>query len=44
MFSSDVTEECVKDELAAIFQVKLVAKNIVIGYPGTYFMHKRGKI
>ena len=32
-------EECMESELSGIFRVKLVAKNIVLGSPGTHFMH-----
>ena len=30
-------------ELSGIFWVKMVAKNIVLGSPGTHFMHMRVK-
>ena len=30
-------------ELSDIFKVKLIAKNTVLGFPGTYFMHMRVK-
>ena len=36
-------EEYIKSELSDIFKVKLVTKNIMVGFPGSYFMHKRGK-
>ena len=32
-----------ESELSGIFQVKLVTKSIVRGYPGTQFMHMRVK-
>ena len=31
-------------EFPGIFRVQLVAKNIVLGSPGTHFMHMRGKL
>ena len=34
-------EEYMESELSGIFQVKLVTKNIVLGSPGTQFMHMR---
>ena len=30
-------------EFSGIFQVKVVAKNIVLGFLGTHFMHMRVK-
>ena len=41
MFSSIKIEEYMEPELSGIFRVKLVAKNIVRGSPGTQFMHMR---
>ena len=41
MFSSIKIEEYMESEPSAIFWVKLVAKNIVLGPPGTHFMHMR---
>ena len=34
-------EEYIKPELSSIFWVKIVAKNIVLGSPGTHFMDMR---
>ena len=36
-------EEYMEPELSGIFSVKMVAKNIVPGSPGTHFMHMRVK-
>ena len=44
MFSSIKIEELMESEFSVIFHVKLVAKNILLGYPGTHFMHMRVKI
>ena len=33
-----------ESELSGVFWVKLVAKNIVLGSPGTHFMHMRVKV
>ena len=41
MFSSIKMEEYMESEPSGIFKVKLVAKNIVLGSPGTHFMHMR---
>ena len=43
MFSSIKMEEYMESEHSGIFWVKLVAKNIVLGSPGTHFMHMRVK-
>ena len=43
MFSSIKMEEYMEPELSGIFWVKMVAKNIVLGFPGTHFMHRRVK-
>ena len=32
-------EEYMESELSDIFRVKLVPRNIVLGFQGTYFMH-----
>ena len=42
MFSSIKIEECMEPELSGIFRDKMV-KNIVLGSPGTHFMHMRVK-
>ena len=44
MFSSIKIEELMEFEFSVIFHVKLVARNILLGYPGTHFMHMRVKI
>ena len=41
MFSSIKMEEYMEPELSGIFWVKMVAKNIVLGSPGTHFMCMR---
>ena len=41
MFSSIKMEEYMESELFGFFWVKMVAKNIVLGSPGTHFMHMR---
>ena len=41
MFPSIKMEEYMEPELSGIFWVKMVAKNMVLGSPGTHFMHKR---
>ena len=33
-----------ESELSGVFGIKLVAKNIVLGSPGTHFMHMRVKV
>ena len=43
MFSSIKMEEYMEPELSGIFWIKMVAKNIVLGSPGTHFMHMRVK-
>ena len=43
MFSGIKIEEYKESELADIFWVKLIAKNIVLGSSGTHFMHMRVK-
>ena len=43
MFSSIKMEECMKPELSDIFWIKMVAKNIILGSPGTHFMDMRVK-
>lgn len=43
MFSTMEIEEDIESELSGIFRVKLVAKNIVLGPPGTHFMHMKVK-
>ena len=43
MFSSIKMEKYMEFEPSGIFYVKLVAKNIVLGSPGTHFMHMRVK-
>ena len=43
MFPSIKMEEFVEPELSDIFWPKKVAKNIVLGSPGTHFMHMRVK-
>ena len=32
-------EKYIESELYGIFQVKLFVKNMVLGYPGTHFIH-----
>ena len=39
MFSSIKIEKYMEPELSGIFGVKLAAKNIVLGSPGSHFMH-----
>ena len=34
-------DEYMESELSGIFPVKLAVKNIVLGFPGTHFMHMR---
>ena len=41
MFFSIKMKEYMEPELSGIFWVKMVAKNIVLGSPGTHFMHMR---
>ena len=41
MFFSIKMEEYIEPELSGIFWVKMVAKIIVLGSPGTHFMHMR---
>ena len=43
MFSSIKIEEYMESEFSGIFWVKLVTKNIVLGFSGTHFMHMRVK-
>ena len=43
MFLSITVEEYIKPDLSGIFWTKMVAKNIVLGSPGTHFMHIRVK-
>ena len=38
MFSSIKMKEYMKPELSGIFWIKMVAKKIVVGFPGTHFM------
>ena len=44
MFSSIKMEEYLELELSGICWLKMVAKNIVLGSPGTHFMHMRVKV
>ena len=44
MFSSIKMKEYMESEFSGSFLVKMVAKNIVLGYPGTHFMHMRVKV
>ena len=44
ILSSINREEYMEPELSGIFWVKMVAKNIVLGSPGTHFVHMRVKI
>ena len=37
-------KEYIEPELSGIFRVKMVAKNMVLGSPGTHFMHMRVKV
>ena len=41
MFSSMKMAEYMKSELSGIFQGKLVMKSMLLGSPGTHFMHMR---
>ena len=43
MFSSIKMEKYVKSERSGIFWAKLVAKNILLGPPGTHLTHMRVK-
>ena len=43
VFSSIKMEEYMEPELSGFFWVKMVAKNIVLGSPGTQLMHMRVK-
>lgn len=43
MFSTMEIEEDIESELSGIFRVKLVAKTIVLGPPGTHFLHMKVK-
>ena len=43
MFSSIKMEEYMEPEISGFFWVKTVAKNIVLGSPGTHFMRMRAK-
>ena len=36
-------EEYIETERSGIFLAKLVAKNVLLGPPGTHFMHMRAK-
>ena len=42
-FSSIKMEDYMESELSGIFWVKLVTKNIVLGFSGTHFMHMKVK-
>ena len=41
MFPSIKMKEYIEPELSGIFWVKMVAKYMVLGSPGTHFMHMR---
>ena len=43
MLSSIKMEQYIEPELSGIFWVKMIVKNIVLGSPGTHFMHMRVK-
>ena len=43
MFSIMKMTEYMKSELSGIFQGKLVTKSMLLGSPGTHFMHMRVK-
>ena len=44
MFSRIKMEEYMESEPSGTFRVKLVAKYIVLGFPGTHFMHMKVKM
>ena len=44
MFSSIKMEEYMESEPSGIFCVKVVTKNIVLGFLGSHFMHMRVKL
>ena len=44
MFSSIKMKEYMKLELSGIFWVKMIAINVVLGTPGTHFMHMKVKL
>ena len=42
--SSINMEECIKSELSGTFWVELFSKNLVLGSPGTHFIHMSVKV